>query len=133
MKKISFSIIFLLLSLAGCASSGGNKVGSGIGASYTPVIDMDGVDKKQYIVDLFECRELAQQVEDNRESEILGKAIAGALIGSMIGSSGGDSGRRSGAKTGAVFGAGSGAGYAYQGGKDVIMKCLLGRGYAVLD
>lgn len=133
MKLSLVAGLSLCVFIAGCASSGGNRVGAGIGSDYTPVVDTKGLDQGQYLVDLQECRQLADQVEGNRKNEIIGKAIGGALVGALVGSSGGDSGRRSGAKAGLAIGAAGGASNAYAGGKAVISRCLQGRGYAVLE
>lgn len=131
--KLIMLVIVSSLVITGCSSTGGGNVGTGVGADYTPVVDTKGVGQKKYNIDLMECRALAQQVENNRKNEIIGKAIAGAVAGAIIGSSQGDRGRNAGAKTGLLAGAGVGADNAYSGAKGVIKKCLQGRGYSVLD
>lgn len=133
MARLSVALLVASLTTVGCSSTGGNRVGSGIGSDYTPVIDTKGLDQGQYLVDLQECRQLANQVEENRKGEIVGKAIGGALVGALIVSSGGDSGRQSGAKAGLAIGAAGGASNAFSGGKVVIKRCLQGRGYVVLE
>ena len=122
----------MLLFINGCATTGGG-VGTGIGAAYTPVIDLKNVDPGKYQIDLFECRQLAAQVEANRRGDILTSTVAGAVVGAVVGGAGGDEGRRTGAKLGAAAGGLSSADSAYGGAKVVIKKCLAGRGYSILD
>ncbi len=120
--------------LVGCATNP-NAVGSGYGAGYTPVID--GPQDSKYWTDLNECRTLASQVQRNRESEAAGQAVAGALAGALVGGMLGSRGYRNqtaafGAKAGALGGGAEGLGGALQGGKQVIVNCMIGRGHKVL-
>ena len=130
----SILLISILASLLGCASNP-NAVGAGYGAGYTPVID--GPQDGTYWANLGECRNLAAQVQRNRESEVAGQAVAGALAGALVGGLLGGKGYRNetsayGAKVGAIGGGGQALGNAAQGGKQVIINCMIGRGYRVL-
>ena len=135
MKYVKSILAFAIsASLVGCASNL-NAVGSGYGAGYTPVID--GPQDSKYWTNLNECRTLASQVQRNREGEAAGQALAGALAGALVGGILGGKGYRNeasayGAKAGALTGGASGLGSAVQGGKQVIINCMVGRGYRVL-
>lgn len=124
----------IITSLVGCASNP-NAIGAGYGAGYTPVID--GPQDSNYWTNLTECRSLASQVQRNREGEAAGQAVAGALAGALVGGMLGGRGYRNetaafGAKAGALTGGAEGLGSAAQGGKQVIINCMVGRGYRVL-
>ncbi|RJX31957.1 MAG: glycine zipper family protein [Oxalobacter sp.] len=98
-------------------------------AGYRPIVDMKGVDKAQYEKDLKECQEYAEQVN------VAGETAAGGAIGAGIGGAiGAVSGGRAGvgAAVGAITGTATGAGKATSGQKQVINRCLAGRGYRVL-
>lgn len=130
----SILVFAITSSLVGCASNP-NAVGSGYGAGYTPVID--GPQDSNYWANLGECRNLASQVQRNRESEVAGQAVAGAVAGALIGGLLGGKGYRNEtsayvAKAGAVTGGAQALGSAAQGGKQVIINCMIGRGYRVL-
>lgn len=110
------SLVSLALLATGCAG-------------YRPIVDMKGVDKEQYEKDLKECQEYAEQVN------VAGETAAGGAIGAGIGGAIGavSSGRVGvGAAVGAIAGTATGAGKATGGQKQVINRCLAGRGYRVL-
>lgn len=125
-------VVALGSTLAACQTSAPGAVGAGYGAGYTPVID--GAQGPRFHQDLAECRQLAAQVEANRQSQIAGEAIAGALAGALTGRviGGNRYSQNYGARVGALSGAGHGAANAAAGGKQVIMNCMVGRGYRVL-
>lgn len=133
-RSTSLLAIAITFTLVGCASNP-NAVGAGYGAGYTPVID--GPQDGKYWTNLTECRTLASQVQRNREGEAAGQAVAGALAGALVGGVLGGRGYRNetaafGAKAGALTGGAEGLGSAAQGGKQVIINCMVGRGYRVL-
>lgn len=135
--KFAKSIIAVstLALLVGCASTGPAGVGAGYGAQYTPVID--GPQDSKYWTDLGQCRQLATDVQRNRDAETANKAVAGALAGALIGGMLGGKGYRNesagwGAKAGLLSGVGEGEANAASGGKAVIVRCMMGRGYRVL-
>ena len=134
--KLTKSILTFAItaSLVGCASNP-NAVGSGYGADYTPVID--GPQDSNYWTNLGECRNIAAQVQQNRQNEAAGQAVAGAIAGALIGGLLGGKGYRNEtsayvAKAGALTGGAQALGGAAQGGKQVIINCMIGRGYRVL-
>ncbi len=112
-KSISVSAI---LFLAACSS----------GVNYDPIID--GQKNMQYYSDLNVCQNYAEQQTMTPSGTFLG-AAAGALI-----NSGGD---RTDIAQGAAIGAGTGAavdvGATIARQKDIIRKCMRGRGYKVLN
>jgi outer membrane lipoprotein SlyB len=117
--------LFVLISVAGCAASSG--------ANYRPIVDNKGVDLNRYESDLRECQTYATQTAGAAESAAVG-AVAGAALGAVLAAAaGGNYSRANSAKVGAVGGAvGAGA----QGETDqrnIIRRCLAGRGYRVLQ
>jgi outer membrane lipoprotein SlyB len=111
-----FSVILVL---SGCAAR-------------KPLVDMKGVDPLQYEADLAECEKYAEQAPGPG-----GGAAGGALIGGAIGYG---VGRAVGARDpsavgrgGVVVGGAKGAGKGAQTRKEVVSKCLTGRGYKVLN
>jgi hypothetical protein len=113
-----------LLVLAACA--GRDHAPGGV------IVDMKGVDRAQYRVDLAECGDYADQVA------VAGKAAtgaaAGAVVGGLIGAAVGDSGtaKRS-AGAGAVVGGAKGTARGVQERQQVVRNCLRNRGYSVLN
>lgn len=100
------------------------------------MVDMKGVDSARYEQDLTECRAYAEQVSPAREA-VVGAGLAaalGAAIGAIAGAFGGSAG--SGAATGAAIGGVTGTAAGGAGGvseqKQIIDRCLAGRGYNVL-
>ena len=98
-------------------------------AGYRPIVDMKGVDQAQYERDLSECQQYAEQV--NVAGETATSGAIGAGVGGAIGAV--TSGRvGTGAAVGAIVGVASGGSHAASGQKQVINRCLIGRGYRVL-
>ena len=115
MKKY-LAMLALALLMVGCAG-------------YRPIVDMKGVDQARYEQDLKECQQYAEQVNVAGETAVGGGI--GAVLGGAIGAVG--SGRAgTGAAVGAITGAAAGAGGAASGQKQVINRCMTGRGYRVL-
>lgn len=111
--------------LSGCATTSG--------ANYRPIIDTRSVDFNRYESDLRDCQSYATQTAGAAESAAAG-ALAGALLGGVLAAAAGKNySRSSSARVGAVTGAvGAGA----QGETDqrnIIRRCLAGRGYNVLQ
>lgn len=106
-----------VLMLAGCAND--------------PIIDMRGVDERQYRQDLADCRGYAGQV--NVAESAAKEAAVGAAVGGLIGAAIGDSetAERIGGAA-AVSGAAEGAGSAEKRKQRVLYRCMKGRGYKVL-
>lgn len=108
-------------------------MGTGYGSNYNPIIDspQDAV----FYKNLTECREIAKAVESNKNDQILQEAVAGAIVGALTGSI--VSGNRYGvtgygARVGALAGAGGASVSSVVTGKQVIINCMIARGYKVL-
>jgi hypothetical protein len=121
-----FASLAIILSLSACATP----------QTYTPIIDLKGVDAYQYQQDLAECRQYGAQV--NPAGDAAGGALLGGGIGAALGAATGAvfGSPGSGAAVGAAIGGiGSGAGGGLDGvekQKQIINNCLLGRGYRLL-
>ena len=115
-------ISFLTLFIAACANTGAN---------YRPIIDSKNINLSRYEADLQECQKYAEQKGGAAEKATIG-AGAGAVLGGVLASVGnGDKGASS--RIGGVMGAVSGLTSGEQGQRSVIKRCLIGRGYKVLD
>ncbi len=125
--KISTAIVAVCIAslLAGCAAT--------TGSNYRPIVDNRSVDLNRYENDLRECQGYATQTAGAGESAAAG-AIAGALLGGVLAAAAGKNySRTSTARVGAVTGA---VGAGTQGETDqrnIIRRCLTGRGYKVLQ
>jgi outer membrane lipoprotein SlyB len=96
-----------------------------------PIVDMRGVDERQYQNDLAECRDYAAQVNTGKEAVKHG--AAGAAVGAVVGAVIGDhrTAERV-AGVGAVTGSSKGISRAEKRKQTVIFNCLRGRGYKIL-
>lgn len=114
--------IILCIALTGCA-----------GASYRPLIDSAGVDMNRYEADLSTCQNYAGQVAGAADHAAIGAGIGAALGFALaaIGGRGYDRGRSAAAS--GLLGAASGAGAGESSQRDVIRRCMSGRGYRVLQ
>ena len=113
----SFTLVAMLL---GCA-----------GASYRPIVDTQGLDMNRYEADLQSCQQYAKQTADGPNSAAVG-AIAGAALGSILaGVAGGD--RRASGSVGAIEGGILGGVSGETNQRNIIRRCLSGRGYRVLQ
>ena len=122
MKNLIFAITISALLISGCANTGAN---------YRPIIDSKHVDLNRYEADLQECQHYAEQKGGAGEKALIG-AGAGAVLGGVLAAVGnGDKGSAS--RVGGVMGAVSGASSGDQGHRTIIKRCLIGRGYKVLD
>lgn len=114
------------------------------GASANLIIDKSGVDEKDYIYDMHQCEEMANQVQkDTRSRGAVGGALKGAAVGAAGSAIAGGSGSQ-GAKTGAAVGGAVGV---VGGSRDrranqadyeaqvhqVMRNCMTNRGYTVLN
>lgn len=125
--KPSTSIAFLCIVslLAGCAATSG--------ANYRPIIDAQGVDFNRYEHDLRECQSYATQTAGAGESAAAG-ALAGALLGGVLAAAAGKNySRSSTARVGAVTGAVGAGAEGETNQRNIIRRCLAGRGYRVLQ
>lgn len=121
MKTIAVCLISA--TLCGCAST------------YRPLVDpRPGQTMARYESDLAECRQFASQVPGVGTGAAVG-AVAGSVLSLAISAIFGNTGRAltQAAAAGAVLG---GVGGAVNGGEsetDVIRRCMVGRGYVVLQ
>jgi outer membrane lipoprotein SlyB len=119
-------IFVLVISLAGCSH-------------YHPIIDTQGVDQAQLEQDLKECQEYADQISPGKTA--LFNAGVGAGIGAIIGLAVGvafdqrHAGQLAafGASIGGVKGAVNGGAYAGLTQQQIVCRCMMGRGYNVLQ
>ena len=119
--KLAISVC-LIVSLTACA-----------GSSYRPLVDTVGQDMSRYESDLKACQEFSDQVAGAGNQAVVG-AVIGALLSvgvAAIGGSGYSKGRSAGA--GALLGGATGAGSGETDQRDVIRRCMSGRGYRVLQ
>ena len=120
----SVAVLLLVSMISGCANTGAN---------YRPVVDTKGVDLNAYEADLIECQQFAKQTAGAGESAAAG-AAAGAVFGALLAAAaGGGSSRRSTAGVGAVSGAAGAGAQGETNQRNVIRRCLGGRGYKVLQ
>ncbi|MDD9960179.1 MAG: glycine zipper family protein [Gammaproteobacteria bacterium] len=97
-----------------------------------PVIDSQNVNLAQYHRDLAQCQNYAEEVEIARKAGI--SATAGAIIGGVFGAVWGNSDTaKRGAGIGAVGGTARGLNEGVREQEIVIKRCLIGRGYRVLN
>ena len=129
MKIRRFPLLMFILTLT--AFSGCTTTGDGLPTTKV-ITDTKGIDMAQYNQDMYECRQFASQISVGEETltGLLAGAIVGAAVGAAIDDS--DTAKR-GASLGAISGASEGAGGALSEQDQVIKKCLVGRGYQVLN
>lgn len=120
--KTHFMLISLLaVSLTACR-----------GLRDDPIVDTQGVNMARYETDLAQCRAYAEQVDVGADAArgAVGGAVVGGAIGAIVGNS--DTAAR-GAGVGAVGGGARGAGRGLREKDQVLRRCLIGRGYRVLN
>jgi len=124
MKSTNAIIITAIIAMTGCAGTGSN---------YGPIVDMRGKDFVAHSKDLGECQAYATQLADAASSAATG-AVVGAIFGTIVMAALG--GSRHDRSQGAIIGALSGGTSAGVQGetnqRNVIRRCMAGRGYSVL-
>lgn len=117
-------VVVVSLFLVACA---------GMGANYRPLVDARGQKSaQQYEIDVRECQQYAAQTAGVGERAAVG-VVAGALIGTVIAAAfGHGASRNRAAAVGATSGGISGATQGEESQRDVIKRCMAGRGYSVL-
>jgi hypothetical protein len=118
-------VVGLAYWLTGCASS-------------KPIIDpKSSKNPENYYSDKMECEEIARNVPYGSEmaksafwNSILSAIMGAALAGNNVSAS---TGAAAGAVSGAVVGAGKGAWDVSERREKIMLKCLTGRGYSVLE
>lgn len=98
----------------------------------TPIIDTQGVNMSLYESDLRQCQAYADEVQIAQKTTA--GAATGAVVGGIFGAIVGNSGTaQKGAGVGAIGGGMNGVGEGLRERERVIKRCLLGRGYRVLN
>ena len=98
----------------------------------TPIIDTQGVNLSRYEDDLAECRTYADEVQIAQKAAA--GSVSGAVIGGLLGAVWGNSNTaQRGAGVGAVSGGAKGVIGGVRERDRVIKRCLMGRGYRVLN
>lgn len=122
MKRVAFLPFFVLI--AACSAV---KDPSG------PIVDMQGVDAKQYEIDLADCQGYADEVKIGKHAA--GGAAAGAAVGAVAGAVSGanKTGIGQAAGIGGVYGGTMTGVSAVHESRHVVRECLRGRGYRVLN
>jgi outer membrane lipoprotein SlyB len=123
-SKTSLIGVLAALSLTACANGAAN---------YVPIIDAPASPQLQS--DLQSCQSLAAQ-RDILDDNTLTNALVGAGIGGLLALSGQYNGDTEdfldGALIGGVVGGGSGVFQGRGDQKDIVIRCMAGRGYRVL-
>ncbi len=123
-SKTTLIAVLTSLSLTACANGAAN---------YTPIIDAPAGPQLQ--ADLADCQSLAAQNSVFNDNT-LATALVGAGVGALVGLSSGYDVDAEDALVGAAIGgaAGGGAGVfqGRSGQKDIVIRCMAGRGYKVL-
>lgn len=97
-----------------------------------PIIDTQGVNITRYNADLLDCQNYADEVQLGRKAAT--GAVAGAVVGGVFGAVLGNSRTaQRGAGVGAVGGGARGVGEGLRERGRVVKRCLIGRGYRVLN
>jgi|SRR3990167_5363913 len=115
---MKYLIVAVLFIISGCATT-----------AYQPLVDRAG---PNYAQDLLDCQQYAQKVAGPGTGAIAGAvagAVAGALLARLIGR---DVARGPAARVGAATGAAQGGMQGISNEREVVQKCLRGRGYSVL-
>lgn len=121
MKLIALAAAALL---AGCATAPG-------GANYAPMVDT-GHRIGVYEQDLAECQQYAKRAAGAGDGAVAG-AVGGAIVMGVLSAILGGGGHGRWAAVGALSGAASGAAAGETNQRDVIRRCMAGRGYSVLN
>lgn len=98
----------------------------------TPIIDTQNVNLSSYEGDLTECQAYADEVQIAQKAAV--GSVSGAVIGGLLGAVWGNSNTaQRGAGVGALGGAAKGVVRGVGERDRVIKRCLMGRGYRVLN
>ena len=121
-QVVASACILLLSSCANIEDLTGNN----------PIIDTFGVNLAQYDNDLMQCQAYADEVQIAQKA--VSGVVLGAAVGGIFGAVLGDSSTaQRGAGVGAVSGGARGVGKGLRERERVIKRCLIGRGYRVLN
>lgn len=109
--------------LAGCA---------GTGAGHQPLVDLRPGQAQTYAADLVDCQAYAHQVAGAGDGAAAG-AVGGAIVMGVLSAILGGGGHGRWAAAGAVSGGLSGAAAGEANQRAVVVRCMSGRGYTVLN
>lgn len=128
--KKAVTTTILVAMATGCA--GPNQ--AGYGASWQPVVDVRPEQQAAYTADLAQCQAYATQVMSSQQAAMTG-ALAGAVLGALLGAAAGGNNKFNSrvAGVGAISGGVGAAAEAEGGQRGIIRRCLMGRGYSVLN
>lgn len=134
MKTLTVLTCCAALALTGCAAyQPMPATGFTQAEMHTPIIDRQGVDENQLNRDLFDCQRYAAQAAPVGGSAAAG-AVAGALLGAILmGAAGGQGLRNEAAAVGAISGGLSAGADAAMTRRSIVSRCMIGRGYRVLN
>ncbi len=121
-KAITAAAAIVLL--AGCATAPG-------GANYAPMVDT-GHRIGVYEQDLAECQQYAQRAAGAGDGAVAG-AVGGAIVVGLLSAILGGGGHGRWAAAGAISGGLSGAAAGEANQRAVVVRCMSGRGYQVLN
>ena len=122
--KTTALTLCISLALTGCATTGAN---------FQPLVDLRGTEPARYQADLAGCQSFARQQADAARMAVAG-AVAGAIFGALLAAAaGGGYDRHASARVGALTGAARGGAQGVESQEMVIRRCLIGRGYSVLN
>lgn len=121
------SLVFVLIALYVTACSSIEDL-----TGNNPIIDGQGVNLAHYNADLNECELYADEVAIAQKtgSGVVSGAVVGGVFGAVVGNS---STAKKGAGIGAIGGGARGVGDGIRERERVIKRCLIGRGYRVLN
>ena len=103
---------------------------SGCAAHPKPIVDMKGVDQEQFVDDWNECEAYANEIQ--MAEGVAKGAATGAIVGTLFGAIAGHH-KTEHAAWGAVDGGTSSGLDAHYQKQEVFKRCMLGRGYRVLN
>ena len=140
--RVRVGVMVLALVVSGCATTGMPGFGGGA-ASWSPTIDARGVNQARYEQDFSECRSYAEANTDDEAARDgglrAGLGLAALTAGAAVATGGlsllpmvGGSILAAGAG-GALAGASSAQFQAQMAHRQIIIECLEGRGYNVLN
>jgi outer membrane lipoprotein SlyB len=121
------ALLSVVLFSGGCANGYG-----GYGAPKQVIIDTQGVSMEAYYQDLADCENYARQIDVASETTegVVEGAVVGGVLGAVLGNH--KTAERS-AGAGAVLGGVKGNKRARHEQERIVRRCLIGRGYKVLN
>jgi outer membrane lipoprotein SlyB len=122
-RRVCVAVV-LPVFVAGCA---------GTGQQYRPIVDARNIDYNKYEADLKDCQQYASQTAGAAQTAAIGAGI-GAVLGAVLAAAAGSRyDRAATARVGAVSGAVGGGAQGETDQRNIIRRCMSGRGYSVLQ